>query len=335
MPEKIFFVVVIFFLLIQQVFAESPDLTFNIPHTKSKADVYKKVVAFFEQKGSKHNFQLGSNRNFKEGSFDVFSFYKCDAVSKSYKLNVVVSERNVMLHYHLPKEKHPDVKCINRTYDRWIELKDSIALKIDSLKNASAFSIPPDVPAGLGFKNIPFGIHSDSVHVLLEMSGYLEGDNQVSLHPKFHENYFEQDTADGKKSFTLIIKLGEYISRVRLGFTPDDKFFIFQIELPSRTAEFFEKVRDKDCLFLTDVFSEKYGKSDTTYKPEKNDITPSANSFVCIWERERYTVYTALTSLDAKYFTVGVVKSKPLEEAVKKLQRLEKEDKLKSASKKF
>ena len=224
---------------------------------------------------------------------------------------------------------------MNRTYNHWIELRDVIAETIDSLEDATPSLIPPDVPVGSGFKNIPFGIHSDSVNTLLEMSGYIEGDHQVSLHPKFHENFFERDTSDGKTSFILITKLGKYISKVKLSFTPDDKFFIFQIELPSRTAEFFKNVRDKDCLFLTDVFKEKYGAPNKTYKPEKGEITSSANSYVGVWDKERYTAYTAITTCDSKYFTIGVVKSKPLEKAMEKLQNLEDKNKLKSASKKF
>jgi len=336
MFRKIFILLIsISFILIQQAAAGSPDLTFNIPHTKSKADVYKAIIAFFEKKGEQHDFRLGSKKSFKEGSIDVFSFYKCDTLSRSYKLNIRVGERNAMLHYSLPKEKHPDAKCINRTYDRWIELKDVIAKTIGSLKDTETTSIPPDVPVGLGFKCIPFGIHSDSVNTLLEMSGYIEGDHQVSIHPKFHENYFEKDTTEGKKSFILIVKLGKYVSKVKLGFTPDDKFFIFRIGLPSKTAEFFRNVRDKDCLFLTEVFTEKYGKPDKTYKPQKGEITSSANSYVGVWDRERYIAYTAITSRDDKYLTVGVVKSKTLEKEVKKLKKLEDKDKLRSASDKF
>lgn len=323
------------FLFTQEAAGKSSDLTFNIPHTKSKANAYKTIINFFKENGEQYNCKLGSYKNFKKGTIDVFSFYKCDSVSKSYKLSIIVGERNVKLNYKLPKEKNPDAKCISRTYDSWIELKDVISSTIDSLKDAASSSIPPDVPAGSGFKNIPFGVSSDSVNSLLQISGYIEGDHQVSLHPKFHENYYEKDTTNGKKSLILIIKIGNYISKVRLGFTPDDKFYLFKIELPSKTADYFKNVKDKDCLFLTDVFKKKYGKPDTTFNPEVNDISPSTNTFVGVWEKDSYTAYTALSMLNSKHFAVGIVKSKPLEEALKKYKSKENEKKLKSASESF
>lgn len=323
------------FLFTQDTAGKTSDLTFNIPHTKSKADVYKTMISFFKENGEQYNCRIGSYKNFKKGTFDVFSFYKCDTVSKSYKLNIIVGERNVKLNYSLPKEKNPDTKCISRTYDSWIELKDVISNTINTLKDADSSSIPPDVPAGSGFKNIPFGISSDSVNSLLQISGYIEGDNQVSIHPKFHENYFEKDTTREKTSFILIIKIGSYISKVRLGFTPDDKFYLFKIELPSRTADYFENVKGKDCPFLTDVFKQKYGKPDTTFNPEIKDLSPATNTFVGLWKKNSYTAYTALSLLDDKYFTVGIVKSKPLEEAFNKHQKKENEKRLKSASESF
>ena len=323
------------FLFTQEIAGKASDLTFNIPHTKSKADVYKTLINFFKKNGEQYNCKIGSYKNFKKGTFDVFTFYKCDTVSKSYKLTIIVGERNVKLNYNLPKEKNPDAKCISRTYDSWIELKDVLANTIDPLKDAATSSIPPDVPVGSGFKNIPFGVGSDSVNSLLQTSGYIEGDNQVSLHPKFHEYYYQKDTTNDKKSFILIIKIGSYITKVRLGFTPDDKFYLFKIELPSRTADYFKNVKEKDCLFLTDVFKKKYGEPDTTFSPEINDVSPLMNTFVGMWEKDNYTAYTALSLLDAKYFTVGIVKSKPLEEAFRKHQKKENEKRLKGASESF
>lgn len=323
------------FIFIDAVAKKSSDLTFNIPHTKSKVDVYKTLIHFFKKNGEQYNCKIGSYKSFKKGTFDVFTFYKCDTVSKSYKLKIIVGENNVTLNYQLTKEKYPDVKCINRTYDSWINLKDVLAHTIDSLKDADSSSMPPDLPAGSGFQNIPFGASSDSVNSLLKISGYIEGDHQVSLHPKFHENYYEKDTTKERKCFILIVKIGNYISKMRLGFTPDDKFYLFKIELPSRTADYFKIVKEKDCQFLTDVFKKKYQVPDTTFNPDVNDVSPLTNTFVGLWEKDSYIAYTALSMLDSKYFAVGIVKSKPLEEAIKKYKRNEKEQKLKTASESF
>jgi hypothetical protein len=336
MARKIVFALaLISFVYMQDAAAKSADLTFNIPHTKLKANVYRTIIHFFEKNGKQYDCQLASYKDFEKGVIAVFSFYKCDTIPQSYKLTIDVSERNVKFHYGILKEKETDVSCINRTYDRWIEIKDAISITMDSLKDAVSTSIPPDVSAGAGFKNIPFGISRDSVNALLETCGYIEGDQQVGLHPGFYENYYEKIITDGKKGFLLIVKLGEYSAKVRFDFTPDDTFYLFRIELPLKTTAYFNNVRDKDCAFLTTVFQKKYGTPDTTYNPAAEAVTPSRSTLVGVWEKEQYTAYTALSMVASRYYAVGVVKSKPLEEAVTKHNKKEYERKLKSASERF
>ena len=58
-------------------------------------------------------------------------------------------------------------------------------------------------------------------------------------------------------------------------------------------------------------------------------------SFTGLWEKEKYTAYTAVSASDSKYYAVGVVKDRALEATAKKLEREEKEQKLKRASEKF
>lgn len=83
------------------------------------------------------------------------------------------------------------------------------------------------------------------------------------------------------------------------------------------------------------MFLKKYGEPDTKFNPEVNDVSPLTNTFVGMWEKEGYTAYTALSMLDSKYFSVGIVKSKSLEEALKKHKSKENEKKLKRASESF
>jgi hypothetical protein len=322
-------------LYAQKPAEQSSDLIFNITHTKSKANVYKTIITFFEKNGKRFDCRLGNYKDFQKGGITVFSFYKCNKISKSYTCNIIISDKNVKLHFKLSAEKFQNHECINKTYNRWLELKDAIATRMNSIKDVPSSSIPPDVPAGSGFKNVPFGVSSDSVNALLDLTGYIEGGRQVSIHPRFHENYFTKDTTSGKKSFTLIVKLGEYISKVILDFTTDDKFYMFTITLPWKVAAYYKNVRDKDCLFLMNVFTTKYGNPDTTFNPGIQDLPPSANTLVGLWSKKGYEAYTAITPLKSKYCAVGIVKSRPLQEEQRKHTAREKQKKLKSASEKF
>ncbi len=321
--------------LSQAAAGKTPDLTFNIPHKKSKASVYRTVIHFFEKNGKKYDCRLGSYKDFNKGVITVFSFYRCDTVAKSYKLAINVSDKTVMLNYSLSVDKSSDMACINKTYDRWIEIRDSLAHNINLMKDVASVSVPPDVPAGSGFKNFTFGLDRDSVTALLEMNGYIEGDHQVSLHPRFHENYYEKVTSNGIRGFILIIRIGEYTAKVHLDFTPDDIFYRFRIALPSKTAAYAAIVKEKDCVFLTNVFKKKYGAPDTTYNPVLKVKPPPKNMPLAVWDRKQYAAYTALSISELKYSALGVVKSKSLEKAVLQYNKNEHEKKMKNASQQF
>ena len=83
------------FLFTLEAAGKTPDLTFNIPHTKSKADVYKTLINFFKENGEQYNCKIGSYKNFKKGTFDVLPFI--NATLFQNLINSILSSAREML----------------------------------------------------------------------------------------------------------------------------------------------------------------------------------------------------------------------------------------------
>jgi len=156
-----------------------------------------------------------------------------------------------------------------------------------------------------GFQNIPFGTSFEEVKSTL-VKTYGEG----SLYPPPED--------DGDYIWLNGFHLGENIVQVTFHFDHNSQLYAFQFASPKYTADRLNSDVYEDGKTLTDIFSKKYGKSASRYKPSIFEINSGYVSYLSKWKHKDLQIYTGVTTYEAQYRAIAYVGSKKMIKAHEK-----------------
>ncbi|MEW5897545.1 MAG: hypothetical protein AB1668_07665 [Nanoarchaeota archaeon] len=166
-----------------------------------------------------------------------------------------------------------------------------------------------------GFQDIPFGTPYNKVW------GALAAKNVGLVHSS------ENDTTDTYFLYIEDYDLGGKEVKVTFYFDHNKEFYSFTFSTSKKNALRLESEVYIDGQYLTDVFTNKYGKPSRCYKPNILSISMGYVSYLCVWNHKSLEIYTGLTEYESEYYAVAIITSKKMEKAYvqRKEQKLKKD----------
>ena len=181
-----------------------------------------------------------------------------------------------------------------------------------------------------GFQDIKFSTSYDTTkHLLIKKFELKKSIAGIS--------YFGEYYVDFYGDFIIInnYELGDRIVDLHLHFNKNNKFYKFTFALSKYTANYFDTKVKSDVLYISKIFSKKYGPPRNKYSPGFFDIQEGFYSYFWKWWRKKHTIYTAIATDDSEYYAVGVVFDDLLEKEHKIIKEKQEKDSIQDATKSF
>jgi hypothetical protein len=166
-----------------------------------------------------------------------------------------------------------------------------------------------------GFQDIPFGASYEEVNKkLTEMweKTHKEDSYSEPLVGRIMGNAKIFIQLDKNSIGFNHFKLGNRELKVVFWFDHNKKFYSFYFKTGHYTADFFSQAYIEG-EYLTDVFTNKYGKPSKCYKPTFIDVRSDKIAFLCKWNHKDLEIFTGISSEDATFYATAYVASKKLE----------------------
>ncbi|MDA3916386.1 MAG: hypothetical protein PF690_05380 [Deltaproteobacteria bacterium] len=190
-----------------------------------------------------------------------------------------------------------------------------------------------------GFKDIPFGASYEEVYEKAEEIQNRYDEEQWNNRSHRLKDYdlkkWKRFSRSRKRMYLLGLKEKKYVALIgnkyNLGdinvdvyfyFDHNDKFYSFQLSTEKVSANYLETKVYKDGKYITEIFKTKYGKSSKCYSnPNILKIRQGYISYLCKWEHNDLRIYTGISENNMKYYAVGMVTFKPMEEQYEKYKK--------------
>lgn len=108
-----------------------------------------------------------------------------------------------------------------------------------------------------------------------------------------------------------VYELGDLPVEVSFMFNRNGKFHCFEIRTGRVEMDRYAKVVDA-VRYMSEQFELKYGPSSKQSYPRPEEIRSGYRSFYRQWSNTEMEIYTSISSMDGRYFSVGSVTSKAL-----------------------
>lgn len=168
-----------------------------------------------------------------------------------------------------------------------------------------------------GFKDIPFGSSYKDVKKKLEAA------------------YGTLDAQTSRIIAYRMFDLGGKQVRAAFLFDHNYKFYMFMFQTMPKTADLIETDVYNDVQFLTEVFTNKYGKPTLCEEPRKPRILMNSTLSLCHWERKNVEISTGAYTEGFTFGAFGTVYSKKLSQEYESYEKQQKNKSAKEGAKKF
>jgi hypothetical protein len=182
-----------------------------------------------------------------------------------------------------------------------------------------------------GFQDIPFGASYEEVNQKLKeiYEEKHKGDSRLSFSFYVHksnlyENSIQFDHFDlgNRDIYTIAI----------FHFDQNNKFYSFHFETIHRISR---SDAYGDGKYLTEVFTNKYGKPSQCYKLNMLTIQKGYTSYLCKWNHKDVEIYTGFNIALGKTYAVAYVASKKLEKEYNSYKKQQENKNAMDGAKKF
>jgi hypothetical protein len=118
-------------------------------------------------------------------------------------------------------------------------------------------------------------------------------------------------TTQADRLIIPVYELGDLPVEVTFMFNRNGKFHSFEIRTGRVEAERYTKVVDA-VRYMSEQFELKYGTSTKQSYPRPEEIRSGYRAFFRQWNNSELEIYTSISSMDGRYFSVGSVTHKIL-----------------------
>lgn len=118
-------------------------------------------------------------------------------------------------------------------------------------------------------------------------------------------------TTQADRLIIPVYELGDLPVEVTFMFNRNGKFHSFEIRTGRVEAERYAKVVDA-VRYMSEQFELKYGTSTKQSYPRPEEIRSGYRAFFRQWNNSELEIYTSISSMDGRYFSVGSVTHKIL-----------------------
>lgn len=149
---------------------------------------------------------------------------------------------------------------------------------------------------GLAFQHIPFGSSIEDTYE--ELKTIFPGPYDYIRIKKYDE-----------KDYILFkdFRLGDRLVDIMFVFDHEQKLYEFSFYSEDFIADRFDTKALPEGAYLTEVFSQKYGKPETCFEPTALEVIGQGFAYLCKWKQNGIEIATQMNFHDLKFQAIGRV----------------------------